>query len=110
MACSGVTLNYNLVSKVSACTVPDSATFSFDTGATPTLQVGTILFSGGSCVGEASDGFYQDPNNSTVIYLIAGVTPGEITSVEYCSANWIAKFVLPIAVGPTIEIKYLSIC
>jgi hypothetical protein len=83
--CSGLTLNYSLESKVTACTSPSSDSFSFDDGLTPVLQVGTVLYVGGTCTGPfASDGFYQDPNNSTVIYVITGGN-GEITSVEYCS-------------------------
>jgi hypothetical protein len=83
--CSGLTLNYSLVSKVTACTSPSSDSFSFDDGITPVLQVGTVLYVGGTCTGPfAFDGFYQDPNNSTVIYVITGGN-GEITSVEYCS-------------------------
>jgi hypothetical protein len=83
--CSGVTLNYSLVSKVTACTTPSSDSFSFDNGITPVLQVGTVLYQGFTCSGAfALDGFYQDPNNSTIIYRITGGV-GEITSVEYCS-------------------------
>jgi hypothetical protein len=83
--CSGLTLNYDLVSKVTACTSPSADSFSFDDGITPVLQVGTVLYQGLTCSGAfAFDGFYQDPNNSTVIYRITGGN-GEITSVEYCS-------------------------
>jgi hypothetical protein len=83
--CSGITLNYSLVSKVTACTTPSSDSFSFDNGITPVLQVGTVLYQGFTCSGAfALDGFYQDPNNSTIIYRITGGV-GEITSVEYCS-------------------------
>ena len=83
--CSGLTFSYSFDSKVSACTDPSFDTFSFDTGATPTLQVGTVLYAGGSCIVPfANDGFYQDPNNSDVIYVVTGGA-GEITSVEYCS-------------------------
>ena len=83
--CSGLTLNYSLVSKVTACTSPSSDSFSFDDVITPVLQVGTVLYQGLTCSGAfASDGFYQDPNNGSVIYRITGGN-GEITSVEYCS-------------------------
>lgn len=84
--CSGITLNYSLVSKVTACTAPSSDAFSFDEGITPVLQVGTVLYLGSFCGPTlASDGYYQDPNDGTVIYVIGGASPGEITSVEYCS-------------------------
>ena len=35
--CSGLTLNYSLVSKVTACTAPLIDSFSFDDGITPVL-------------------------------------------------------------------------
>ena len=83
--CSGLTLNYSLTSKVTACTAPLIDSFSFDDGITPVLQVGTILYDGLTCGPlVASDGFYQDPNDGTIIYVITG-GGGQITSVEYCS-------------------------
>jgi len=83
--CSGLTLNYSLTSKVTACTAPLIDSFSFDDGITPVLQVGTILYAGLTCGPlVASDGFYQDPNDGTIIYVITG-GGGQITSVEYCS-------------------------
>ncbi len=83
--CSGLTLNYSLTSKVTACTAPLIDSFSFDEGITPVLQVGTILYNGLTCGPlVANNGFYQDPSNSSVIYVITG-GGGQITSVEYCS-------------------------
>ena len=82
--CSGLTLNYSFSSKVTACTAPVMDSFSYDESITPVLQVGTILYSGLTCAGPTADGFYQDPNESTVIYVVTG-GGGEITSVEYCS-------------------------
>ncbi len=83
--CSGLTLNYSLTSKVTACTAPLIDSFSFDEGITPVLQVGTILYNGLTCGPlVANDGFYQDPNDGTIIYVITG-GGGQITSVEYCS-------------------------
>ncbi len=80
--CTGLTLNYSLVNKVTACTAPLTDTFSYDDALTPVLQVGTVLYTGGVCtVPYASDGFYQDPNVGSVIYVITGGN-GEITSVN----------------------------
>ena len=105
--CSGVTLNYSLTSKVTACTSPLIDSFSFDEVLTPFLQVGTVLYAGLTCTTPASDGYYQDPGNSTVIYVIGGGAPGEITSVEYCSD--VEYYLEPCCGGPNWRINTGSV-